>query len=160
MCWALLALGCSYEQAQFTYGKAEMEGQVIGTWTGSWWASGQEVRALTLEVESKNDPSVRKTACSRQTFSESAPGVELRCGATSSLALSGLLTLEDGPLSATPLSGSYEIWSLNLGPGSLSLSSSDGSSWLSATQNQDLAWTDCTIRDGSASATCTLDVRE
>src|SRR6187402_74691 len=125
-CFVLLALGCRYEQAEFTYGKAEMEGQVLGTWTGSWQAPGEDARALTLEVESQNDPSARKTACSRQTFAAQAPGTELRCAASSSLALNGRLTLEDGPPEATPLSGSYEIWSLNLGPGSLSLSSADG----------------------------------
>jgi hypothetical protein len=154
----LCSLGCRYEQAEFSYGKAEMEGQIVGTWTGAWLPTDAAASTFILEVDSLNDPSRRRTACGRQTFSaDPAPGVELACAATSSLAVTGILSVADPGFETQELSGNFDVLGLHLGPGYLSLASEDQTVWLSARQDQSYAWQDCLVVVGGTQVACTLD---
>jgi hypothetical protein len=154
----LCAFGCHHEQAEFSYGKAEMEGQIVGTWTGTWLPEGAEASTFILELDSLNDPSRRRTACGRQTFSaDPAPGVELACMAGSSLAVTGILSVADPGFEMRELGGSFEVSGIDLAPGYLSLASDDQAVWLSAHQDQSYGWQDCLVSVDGTRVACTLD---
>jgi hypothetical protein len=157
----LASAGCRYERAEFSYGKAEMEGQVVGTWTGTWLPADAPASTFMLEVDSLNDPSQRRTACGRQTFSaEQYPGVDLSCDAGSDLAVTGMLSVADSDLEAQELSGTFAVMGIDINPGYLSLSSPDQSVWFSATQDDSYAWQDCFVTIEGERIECTLDTRE
>ncbi len=160
--WLVLTLlGCSSaEESPFTYDKADMAGVVVGTWTGTWTAPDTAPSALTLDVRPRSDGPAPRTACNSRVFSETShPGLHVTCAASSELQVLATLSLGDGSLSDAALSGGFRMDSLNLGSGSLSLTSTDGSLSLYADQDESGAWAACTARDDGAEVACLIDTR-
>jgi hypothetical protein len=157
-----LLAGCSSEDTPvFNYGKAEMESAVVGTWTGSWMQGDSPPSSLTLVIDTQNDPSARRTACGSQTFSASPPpGLRLSCSEMSTLAVTGLLSVDDPTVALDDLSGSYAIHSANFIPGDLYLTSADGTTQLTANQAADFSWESCSVSLDGVTIACTLDSRE
>jgi hypothetical protein len=73
--------------------------------------------------------------------------------------VSGTLSVADGSWDEAALTGGYSIWSLNLGPGTLSLANGDDTLTLSAEQDGADGWRDCRAVADGQEVGCTLDAR-
>jgi hypothetical protein len=157
----LMLNGCSDDDGpNFTYGKGEMEGVVVGTWAGTWTVPGADPSALTLEIRSGSKPGSLEPACNDRVLSSSGyPGLHVSCESASVLRVSGALSVADGSWDETSLTGEYAIWSLNLDPGTLMLANADETLRLSADQDDGGAWRDCRAMAGDFEIACTLDAR-
>jgi hypothetical protein len=152
-----MPLGCSNDEEEFQYDREDMEAAVFGTWTGSYTLEGSTAVPLTLDIRARDDVA-RAPACNQRSFSEQSatPGLELRCGSGSSLAVSATLVV-DGDDSPTEFTGYFDVNGLTFTGGYLSLQSS--SEALMA-ELHDGAWRSCRHGEGAATdASCTLDAR-
>jgi hypothetical protein len=161
---ALVALtlgACSDDDGpNFTYGKGDMERVVVGTWRGTWTEPGGEPSELTLDIRSGHEPGSLEPSCNDRVLSHaSQPGLRVMCESSSVLRVSGSLSVADGSWDETQLAGEYSIWSLNLGPGMLSLATDDAALQLSAEQDEDGAWRSCRAASGGVEIACTLYAR-
>lgn len=128
--------GCSSPEERFSYGQAEMEGAVIGDWTGTYTATGKAPTALHLTI--RLGAPAAKTACGNQSF----PAV--KCISMSQLAIEATLSTDDTSSFVEALTGHFTVWGTELTTGEISLSTSTGVTRLQAT------WS------GSSAATGTL----
>jgi len=149
----------SAEEPEFTYDKADMEGVIVGTWTGTWTPDGSSASELTLELRPAPSGSLRPACNSRVLSSGSPPGLHPTCAASSALRLVGNLSVADGSVAEPSLVGELSIWSLNLGPGELSLTNADDTFRLYAQQNEQGGFESCGATAGDRQVTCALDSR-
>ena len=154
---ALTSVGCAGDEEEFQYDREDMEAAVFGTWTGTFTRENSTAVPLTLDIRARDDVA-RAPACNQRSFSDGSgtPGLELRCGSGSSLAVSAMLVV-DGDDSPTDFVGYFDVNGLTFTGGYLSLASS--SEALMAELDHG-AWKGCRHGEGAAiGATCTIDSR-
>ena len=155
----LVALpACSYEQAEWTFDKDDMQEAVFGTWHGDYTVTGDDPVSLTLEIKPP-DPSLTQQ-CGTRTFSESAPapGLSPACSVESSLSLAATLSIEESSFSDTELTGYFLVPGNQLSRGELALEA-DAGFRLSAVWREGV-FEDCEVWDRVKVADCTLTERE
>ena len=154
-------LGCTKEEEEFQYDREDMEAAVFGTWTGTFTPEDATVASLTLDIRAHDDVA-RAPACAQRNFSDDSgtPGLELRCGSGSTLAVSATLVIE-GDDSPTEFDGYFDVGGLTFTGGYLSLTGrgSEASTALMSEQDHG-AWKGCRYGEGATLlGTCTLDTR-
>lgn len=150
---------CTYEQAEWTFGKGDMEEAVYGTWHGDYTVAGGAPMPLTLDIRPP-DPSLAQR-CGTRTFAEDAstPGLSPSCVVQSSLTLAATLSVEETSFSGTELSGEFLVVGNQLSQGELKLEADDARFHLTALWREGV-FEDCAIGQGDEVADCTLVERE
>lgn len=160
MALALASAACSYEQAEWTFDKGDMEAAVYGTWHGDYTPAGGSPLPLTLEIKPPAEPSLAPQ-CGTRTFSEgqTTPGLAPTCSVQSELMLSATLSIEETSFSGAELAGYFLVGGNQLSRGELNLDATVAGFNLIAT------WTEgsfeaCSVWDREKVADCTLRERE
>lgn len=109
----LVGCGSDPEDPVYGFGEADMQGAIVGNWSGTMTLNGQMPSAYTLSLAQV--PSLQP-ACGNRTFS--AP----LCIETSSMTLEGTLTTTDKTFDGVTVKGSFLVIGLELASGELSLS--------------------------------------
>ncbi|HEX6275366.1 MAG TPA: hypothetical protein VFZ53_20140 [Polyangiaceae bacterium] len=153
--------GCSAsDEPEWQFDQADMESAVFGTWTGTYTPfDGSEV-PLTLQIRS-SDEKARSLSCGSRSFSETrgTAGLSVRCYESTTLALSGTLTL-GGVSEPQELDGYFEVAGTSFDSGYLDVSQRDAlANSLEATYRNG-RWSDCRLLASYAvNGSCTLDER-
>jgi hypothetical protein len=155
----LAMAGCSSadDEPEWQYDQEDMEGVVLGTWTGTFTPEGGSPSALALTIRPHDEP-VRELSCGSRTFADdgSGPGVGLRCFDSSSLRVSAALTIGEGSESQG-LDGTFDVYGTTLTSGELRISLANGHLWA---RWEDEVWSPCDLWfDEATNGTCTLDER-
>jgi hypothetical protein len=160
----LLALaGCSSSAAEdepdWQFDQEDMEGAVLGTWTGTLTPVSGSPSALMLVVRSHDEP-VRQLSCGSRTFADDwTPGLSLRCIESSALQVSATLTLGEGS-DPKEFDGVFDVFGTKLDWGELRLGDANvenGHLWARWDAG---AWSYCELWASDATnGPCTLDER-
>jgi len=130
-----------------TFGAAEMQAVVVGTWNGTLTVGGNTA-AMTLVLE--HAAPGKSPSCSNRTL-----GVDPECVDMTSMGVKGTLTTADGAYTASPLTGTFQVIGLELSGGYLDLKLNDGKR-ISA-QQKDKGFSGCTLYDDQGEAgSCTM----
>ena len=108
----LVGCGSDPEDPVYGFGEADMQGAIVGDWSGTMTLNGQMPSDYTMSL--KQVPSLQP-ACGNRTFS--AP----LCVETSSMTLEGTLTTADKTFDAVTVKGTFLVIGLELFSGELSL---------------------------------------
>jgi len=158
---ALALGGCAQnDEPDWQFDRADMEGAVFGTWKGTFTPTDGQTVPLQLQVRAQDEP-VRSLSCGSRNFSagEATPGLGARCIESSSLKLSGTLTIDDGS-EAEELDGSFYVIGTRFDSGDLDLFYRDSANHGLSAEFQKEAWISCGLRASEIKAgTCTLDER-
>jgi hypothetical protein len=149
----VMSVGCSSEDEEFEFGRADMEAAVFGTWTGTVTPPGETAAPLTLEIRARDDVA-RDLACASRNF-ESAPGLEMQCSTDTTLAVSATLVAGDGA-SPTELDGDFIVGGTTFSGGDLQLLDRGSIKSRVLAIQEGGAWTWCEVVD---LGDCTLDAR-
>lgn len=109
----LVGCGADPDDPVYGFGEADMQGAIVGDWSGTMTLNGQMPTNYTMSL--KQVPSLQP-ACGNRTFS--AP----LCVETSSMTLEGTLTTADKTFDGATIKGSFLVIGLELYSGELSLS--------------------------------------
>lgn len=109
----LVGCGADPEDPVYGFGESDMQGAIVGNWSGTMTLNGQMPSSYTLSLAQV--PSLQP-ACGSRTFS--AP----LCVETSSMTLEGTLTTTDKTFDGAVVKGSFLVIGLELVSGELSLS--------------------------------------
>ena len=154
---ALNACSGSEEEAEFEFGKADMESALHGRWVGAWTPVNGSPEAFELAIRAPDAPSVRM-ACGNRTFSQSGPGSSEQCVTETLLSVSATATIARREGDAVDLDGYAITPSRILSQAYLELSREGAPFRLYISWDSGEGFTECGAfaDDGAALATCTL----
>jgi hypothetical protein len=146
--------GCSAnDEPDWQFDRGDMEAAVFGTWTGTVTPEGGATLPFTREIRS-SDETTRSLSCGSRNFSEAGgtPGLSVRCGETTWLALSGTLRVEGA--APEELTGDFAVHGTSFHEGYLTMHRRDTIDVVLNAKYQQGTWSDCASY--VPSRTCTL----
>ena len=153
-----LSVGCGGgdDEEDYRYERADIETAVFGTWRGSWEpVDGSEATAFELEIRASDGD--LGSMCGNRTLA----GLRPQCVATSSMAVSGTVSLMDGS-EPVDLDGGITVPGLDLSEVWVSLTR-DGAPFgvVADWSSTEGGWSFCRADDGNGGiiAGCTLTER-
>ena len=152
-----LSVGCGGgdDEEDYRYERADIETAVFGTWRGSWEpVDGSESTAFELEIRASDGD--LGSMCGNRTLG----GLRPQCVATSSIAVSGTVSLRDGS-EPVELDGGITVPGLTLSEVWVSLTRDGAPFGVVADWTEAEGWSFCRADDGNGGiiAGCTLTER-